>query len=61
MWLANVVFTVVGIYFLHRVRTSGSTARGGDFSEMLDAARTAVGNVIRQLRIPVGRRRELPS
>ncbi len=39
MWMANVVFTAAGVYFMYKVQRSGSTARGGDFSELLETAR----------------------
>ncbi len=39
MWLANLVFTAVGLYFLARMRRVETSSRGGDASEMLDAAR----------------------
>jgi lipopolysaccharide export system permease protein len=39
MWVTNVIFTAAGVYFMYKVQRSGSTARGGDFSEMLETAR----------------------
>jgi lipopolysaccharide export system permease protein len=57
MWLPNLIFTLTGIFFLHRVRTSGSTARGGDFGEMLDAAKTGLGGLLRGAGLPFGERR----
>jgi lipopolysaccharide export system permease protein len=39
MWMANVVFTAAGVYFMYKVQRSGSTARGGDFSELLETAK----------------------
>jgi lipopolysaccharide export system permease protein len=39
MWLANILFTITGLVFLFLLRRSGSTARGGDFGEMLDMLR----------------------
>jgi lipopolysaccharide export system permease protein len=61
MWMANVLFTLVGVFFLHRVRTSGSTARGGDVSEMIDAVRAALAHVGRRFGIPLDRRRMVAS
>lgn len=40
MWLANILFTIVGLIFLYLLRRSGSTARGGDFGEMWDMLRS---------------------
>lgn len=39
MWLANILFTIVGLIFMYMLRRSGSTARGGDFGEMWDMLR----------------------
>ena len=39
MWSSNIVFTAIGILFLSRVGRSGSTARGGDWSELKDTVR----------------------
>ena len=57
MWLANVVFTIVGVYFIYLVQKSGSTARGGDFSELLDAMRAWFAKGARRIGIPLNRRR----
>lgn len=39
MWAPNIILTIIGIIGLVRVsRESGST-RGGDFQELLDAAK----------------------
>ncbi len=56
MWLANVIFTITGIYFLVLVRKSGATTRGGDFREMLDAVGAWLGQLGRRVRLPIGRR-----
>jgi lipopolysaccharide export system permease protein len=61
MWMANVLFTAVGIFFLHRVRKTGSTARGGDASEMLDAVRAWLGRQARRVGIPLERRRQVTA
>jgi lipopolysaccharide export system permease protein len=39
MWLANILFTIVGLVFMYLLRRSGSTTRGGDFGEMWDLFR----------------------
>ena len=36
MWMANALFTVVGVLGLIRVQRVGGSARGGDTSELLD-------------------------
>ena len=40
MWMANALFTVIGVIGLVRVQHSGGSARGGDFSEVIDTVRT---------------------
>ena len=57
MWLANVIFTIAGLILLVRVQRSGATARGGDASEIIEAARTALARVGRRLGIRADRRR----
>jgi lipopolysaccharide export system permease protein len=57
MWLANVIFTIAGLILLVRVQRSGATARGGDASEMIEAARTMLARVARRLGIRADRRR----
>ena len=52
MWLANILFTIVGLLFMYLLRRSGSTARGGDFGEMWDALRQRVS---RKARTPAPR------
>ncbi|MDQ3519637.1 MAG: LptF/LptG family permease [Gemmatimonadota bacterium] len=61
MWLANVLFTMVGIYFIYLVQKSGSTARGGDFSELLDSLRAWFAKGARRIGIPLNRRRTVAS
>ncbi|HEU4564284.1 MAG TPA: LptF/LptG family permease [Gemmatimonadaceae bacterium] len=61
MWLPNITFTIVGIFFLHRVRRSGATSRGGDAAEVLDAVRASLARVLRRVGIPADRRRAVTS
>ncbi|MGI9075833.1 MAG: LptF/LptG family permease [Gemmatimonadaceae bacterium] len=61
MWLANVLFTIVGVYFIYLVRKSGSTARGGDFSELVDAMRAWFAKWARRFGFPFDRRRTVAS
>jgi lipopolysaccharide export system permease protein len=43
MWLANIIFTIVGAALLWQSRRVGSTARGGDMAEILDNLRVRLG------------------
>ena len=52
MWLANIVFTLIGLLFMYLLRRSGSTARGGDFGEMWDMLRQKLS---RKARTPAPR------
>ena len=56
MWMANVLFTVVGIFGLVRVQRSGGAARGGDTSELLDSIRTWLAQRFRRVGIRADRR-----
>lgn len=55
MWAANVLFTIVGLFLLARMGKEGSTARGGDLSELLEALKGFVARQARRLGLPVGR------
>ncbi|MEJ7811231.1 MAG: LptF/LptG family permease [Gemmatimonadaceae bacterium] len=61
MWLANVIFTLVGLYFLWLVRKTGATARGGDMSEMWDSMRSWLAQRARAVGIHLDRRHRAPS
>jgi lipopolysaccharide export system permease protein len=52
MWLANILFTIVGLVLMYLLRRSGSTARGGDFGEMWDMFRQRLS---RKARTPTPR------
>ena len=56
MWMANVLFTVVGVFGLVRVQRSGGSARGGDTSELLDSIRTWLARRFRSVGIRADRR-----
>jgi len=56
MWMANVLFTVVGVFGLIRVQRSGGSARGGDTSELLDSIRTWLARRFRSVGIRADRR-----
>jgi Predicted permeases len=58
MWMANIIFTGVGLWLLLRVQRSGATSRGGDASEMLEPARMWLARMARHVGIPGNRRRK---
>jgi lipopolysaccharide export system permease protein len=51
MWTPNIVLTALGIVGLVRVSRESGTTRGGDFQEIIDAAR----HLLRRLRRVIGR------
>ena len=57
MWLANIVFTAVGIVLMFRVQRSSGSARGGDASELVDLVRSWIARQVRRVGIPADRRR----
>ncbi len=61
MWMANVVFTVVGVIGLVRVQRSGGSARGSDTGEWRDKVATWVGERFRRGSFRVGRRRRVTA
>ena len=42
MWMANVIFALIALWMLAKMGQEGSTARGGDMSEMLGAIRGSI-------------------
>ncbi len=56
MWISNVVFTLVGLYFLWKVRRAGGSARGGDMAEMLDSVRVGIAKLGRRIGLFADRR-----
>jgi lipopolysaccharide export system permease protein len=61
MWAANILFTLVGLLLLTRMGKEGSTARGGDMSELFDNVRGWIARQGRRLGIPLDRRRHAPA
>jgi lipopolysaccharide export system permease protein len=57
MWMANALFTVVGVLLLIRVQRVGGSARGGDASELLDNVRTWFARHAHRFGIRADRRR----
>jgi len=56
MWMANALFTVLGVIGLVRVQRSGGSARGGDTSELLDSIRMWLAQRFRRVGIRADRR-----
>ncbi|MEO8879771.1 MAG: LptF/LptG family permease [Gemmatimonadaceae bacterium] len=61
MWMANVLFTVVGVSGLIRVQRSGGSTRGGDSSELFDKVRTWLTQRFRRGGVPADRRNHVPA
>jgi lipopolysaccharide export system permease protein len=61
MWMANALFTVVGVVGLFRVQRHGGSARGGDLSEAFDAARAWLAGVGRRVGLSWDRRRRVTA
>jgi lipopolysaccharide export system permease protein len=45
MWGSNIVFLAVGIVLMSRIGRAGSTARGGDITELKESIRAWVGRL----------------
>jgi lipopolysaccharide export system permease protein len=61
MWMANALFTVVGVAGLIRVQRVGGSARGGDASEIFDTIRTLFARLVRRVGFHADRRRRVPA
>lgn len=48
MWLANIIFTVLGALLLWHARRGAATTRGGDAQELLDRVRTRAARLFRR-------------
>ena len=48
MWGANILFTLIAVVLLARMGREGTTARGGDFGELLDGIRRTLGGLGRR-------------
>jgi lipopolysaccharide export system permease protein len=46
MWMANVVFFIVGIALVSRMARAGSTVRGGTFDDLVNNLRESLGNLL---------------
>jgi lipopolysaccharide export system permease protein len=59
MWLTNVLMTVIGLFMTARMGREVATARGGDFSDLLESMRVRVAKIGRRMGVPLDRRRRL--
>ena len=59
MWGTNFLLTLVGVVLLARMGKEGSTARGGDMSELTDAARAWMAKQLRRIGLHTDRRRKV--
>ena len=59
MWMANMLFTAIGLVLLVRVRKAGSTARGGDLTEVLDGVRGWAARQVARVGFPPRRERKV--
>jgi lipopolysaccharide export system permease protein len=57
MWGANIILLVLGLVLASQMGRESTTARGGDFAELLATARTRFFGWLRVVGIPVERRR----
>ncbi len=61
MWMANVLFTIVGVAGLIRVQRHGGSARGGDASEAFDTVRAWLARQGRRVGFGLDRRRRVTA
>ncbi|MDQ2766663.1 MAG: LptF/LptG family permease, partial [Gemmatimonadota bacterium] len=61
MWMANALFTVVGVFGLIRVQRVGGSARGGDAGELFDRIRTWFAQRARRVGVRADRRRRVAA
>jgi lipopolysaccharide export system permease protein len=59
MWLANIVFTLVGLVLLARMGKESGSSRGGDMREMIDLLRAWFAGWLRRLGLKADRRRRI--
>ena len=61
MWMANALFTVVGVFGLIRVQRVGGSARGGDAGELFDGIRAWIAQRVRRIGVRADRRRRVTA
>ena len=59
MWMANILFTIVGLVLLARMGKESGSSRGGDMREMLDLLRAWFARWLRRLGLKADRRRRV--
>jgi hypothetical protein len=59
MWLANIVFTIVGLFLLSRMGKESGSSRGGDMRELLDMLRSWTAGWLRRIGLKADRRRRV--
>ena len=57
MWMANILFTIVGLVLLSRMGKESGSSRGGDMREMLDMLRAWCAALLRRMGLKADRRR----
>jgi lipopolysaccharide export system permease protein len=57
MWGANIILLVLGLVLVSQMGREATTARGGDFGEMVAMARARIFGWLRMFGVPVERRR----
>jgi lipopolysaccharide export system permease protein len=57
MWMANILFTIVGLFLLARMGKESGSSRGGDMREMFDMLRTWCAGCLRRIGLKADRRR----
>lgn len=57
MWLANILFTIVGLVLLARMGKESGSSRGGDMREMIDLLRAWCAALLRRMGLKADRRR----
>jgi lipopolysaccharide export system permease protein len=59
MWLANIIFTTVGLVLLARMGKEQGSSRGGDMREMIEMLRLWIAGWLRRFGFKVERRRRI--
>ncbi|MEX2152575.1 MAG: LptF/LptG family permease [Gemmatimonadaceae bacterium] len=58
MWIANILLLILGLVLASQMGRESSTARGGDFAELLATGKAKIFGWLRAFGIPVERRRK---
>ena len=59
MWGTNVIMAVLGLVMSARMGREGATARGGDFTDLIESVRVWAARAGRKVGLPLDRRRRL--